>query len=235
MREEFIETRNYIKLNEAFQGLKDLPASAPKMGLGYGSFGLGKTFSLEKIAFKENAILLRAVQTWTKSSLLTELCEELNIDTQGKSSNLYRRIVESLLADPQIIIVDEIDTLLKSTKYEVLETIRDIHDETGVSIFMIGMEEANAKLKKHRHFYSRIVSFVLFENISKEDIEKLCKLSEITVSNDLIQYFHQKYPNLRQITVLLLRVEKYCDMNDLESIDLQTFKSSGAEYGDNKQ
>ena len=100
---------------------------------------------------------------------------------------------------------------------------------------MIGMEESNAKLKKHRHFYSRIVSFVLFENISKEDIEKLCKLSEIEICEDLIQYFHQKYPNLRQITVLLLRLEKYCENNDLDSVDLQTFKSSGAEYGDNKQ
>jgi DNA transposition AAA+ family ATPase len=235
MREEFIETRNYTKLYEAFQDLKELPKSAPKMGLGYGSFGLGKTFSLEKIAVKENAILLRAAQTWTKSSLLSELCEELNLDSSGQASTKFRRVVESLISEPQIIIIDEIDALLKSTKFDVLEMIRDIHDETGVSIFMIGMEEANAKLKKHRHFYSRIVSFVLFESISKEDIEKLCKLSDIEVSDDLLRYFHQKYPNLRQITVLLLRVEKYCETNDIDSIDLKTFKSSGAEYGDNKQ
>jgi len=235
MKEEFIETSNYIKLNEAFQGLKQLPRSAPKMGLGYGNFGLGKTFSLEKIATKENAILLRAAQTWTKGSLLSELCEELNLDTSGQASTKYKRVKESLLSEPQIIIIDEIDALLKSTKYDVLELLRDIHDETGVIVFMIGMEEANAKLKKHRHFYSRIVSFVLFENISRDDITKICALSDVRIEDDLINYFHKKYPNLRQITVLLLRLEKYCELNGIEEVNLSIFKNSGVEYGDSRQ
>ncbi len=50
MREDYIQTRNFIRLKEAFVDLKELPASAPKMGLGYGNYGLGKTMSLNKIA-----------------------------------------------------------------------------------------------------------------------------------------------------------------------------------------
>jgi len=235
MREEFVTTVNYSTLYEAIQNLKNLPRTAPKMGLGFGHFGLGKTFGLEKIAAMENAILLRAAQTWSKSSVLTEMCEELGVDTTGHSPVKYRRVIESLVAEPRIIIVDEIDALLRSTKFEVLEMFRDFHDETGIVLFFVGMEEANRKLKKHKHFYSRIVEFVEFLAIHKTDIEKFCELSDLRLGADLVEYFHKKYPNLRQIKVLLIRLEKYCEVNDIEDVDMKIFKQSGAEYGDSKK
>ncbi len=235
MKEEFVTTSNYSKLFEAVQSLKDLPRTAPKMGLGFGHFGLGKTFGLERVATVENAILLRAVQTWSKTSVLTELCEELGLDTTGHSPVKYKRALESLLSEPRIIIVDEIDALLRSTKFEVLEMFRDIHDESGVVVFFVGMEESNRKLKKYKHFYSRIVEFVEFLPICKVDIEKFCDLSDIVVEPDLLKHFWNKYKNLRQIKVMLLRLEKYCLLNEIEKCDLKIFKSSGAEYGDNKR
>jgi len=234
MREEFIVTKNYSQLYEAIQSLKNLPRTAPKMGLGYGHFGLGKTFALEKLAAQENAILLRAAQTWSKTSVLTELCEELGVDTTGHSPVKYRRVLESLIAGPKIIIVDEIDALLRSTKFEVLEMFRDFHDETGIVLFFTGMEEANRKLKKHKHFYSRIVEFVEFHIIHKIDIEAFCSLSDVHIENEVIDYFHKKFPNLRQIKVMLLRLERYCETNDIDIVDMKTFKMSGAEYGDRK-
>lgn len=231
MKEQFIQTENYSKLYEAFQTLKELPPTAPKIGLGFGSYGLGKTMSLEKIAFEEDALLLRAIQTWTKRSVLIQLCEEFKLETQGQSSALYNRIKASLLYEPRIIIVDEVDSILKSIKNEVLELFRDIHDETGVIIFFIGMEEAHAKFKKHRHYYSRIVEFVEFQSICKEDIIEFCKLSEVEIKEDLIVHFQKKYPNLRNIRVLLMRLEKFCKLNGLSSADLETFRVSGADYG----
>jgi len=235
MKEEFIPTGNYIKMREAFQQLKQLPSSAPKIGLGYGNFGLGKTFSLEKIAIEENAILLRAAQTWTKSALLTRLCHELNLEEKGSASTKYNRVLDALIEEPQIIIIDEIDALLRGSKTEVLETLRDIHDEAGIILFMVGMEEANAKLKSHRHYYSRVVEFVFFLQTNREDIAKLCALCEdITVEEDLISYLAKTYPNLRQTKVLLLRLESWCEMNDVESVNVKTFKESGVEYGDKR-
>jgi len=234
MREEFIPTGNYIKMKHSFSRLKELPPSAPKMGLGYGNFGLGKTFSLEKIALEEDAILMRAAQTWTKSALLTRLCQELNLDEKGSSSAKYQRVLEALLEDPRILIVDEIDALLRSTKTEVLELLRDLHDEAGIILFMVGMEEANAKLKRHKHYYSRIVEFVFFHQTARDDIAKLCALCEIKIKDDLIDYLAKSYPNLRQTKVLLLRLESYCDLNDIEEADLPVFKKSEVEYGDKR-
>jgi DNA transposition AAA+ family ATPase len=228
MREDFITTVNYSRLFEAIQNLKSLPETAPMMGLGFGRFGLGKTFGLEKIAAEENAILLRAVQTWTKSSVLTELCEELGLDTNGTSATRYKRVTESLLNDERIIIVDEVDTILRSAKNDVLEMFRDLHDETPAVVFFVGMEESNAKFKKHKHFYSRIVEFVKFQAINRSDIEAYCELSDVKIKKDLLDYFADKYPNLRQIKVILIRLEKYCLFNDIDECDFKTFKESGA-------
>ena len=234
MKEEFITTVNYSTLYEAMQSLKSLPRTAPKMGLGFGHFGLGKTFGLERIAALENAILLRAAQTWTKSSVLTEMCEELGVDTNGNGPIKYKRVIESLVSEPRVVIVDEIDALLRSSKFEVLEMFRDFHDETGIVLFFVGMEESNRKLKKHKHFYSRIVEFVEFQSIHKVDIERFCSLSHVKIDAELVEYFYKKFPNLRQVKVLLIRLEKYCELNDITECDLKTFKQSGAEYGDKK-
>lgn len=226
MKESFIETKNYIKLNESFTRLANLPATAPKFGLGYGNFGLGKTFALEKITAKNNAILLRAVQTWSKKSMIERICLEIGVDTGGGGARMYDRVVEELRRIKRPIIIDEIDTLLRSQKFEVLETLRDIHDQTFVIVYLIGMEEAKAKLKRHRHYFSRIVEFVEFKPIAIEDIEKFCELSDkVKIEPDLIEYFAQNYPNLRQIRVLLINLENAALRQGINSCNLKTFKS----------
>lgn len=47
---------------------------------------------------------------------------------------------------PQMIIVDEIDYLLSD--FKTIETLRDLHDETGIPIVLVGMSLAKRKLKK---------------------------------------------------------------------------------------
>ena len=44
-----------------------------------------------------------------------------------------------------MIVVDEIDYLLKD--FRTIETLRDLHDETGVPIILVGMQLAKHKLK----------------------------------------------------------------------------------------
>lgn len=234
MKEGFIETRNYTKLMESFARLEDMSVTAPRIGLGYGNFGLGKTFSLERIAAKKNAILLRAAQTWSKKQLLEKLCYELALDMSGGSGRMYERVVEELRRESRVIIIDEIDALLRSDKIGVLELLRDIHDETAIILYFIGMEDANGKLKRHRHYYSRVVELVEFKAIGVDDIRKFCELSDLTIKEDVVEYFAKKYPNLRQIKVILLRLEKECMVNDITTIDMSVFKISEVEDGNKK-
>jgi len=231
MKEAFIKTENYNTLNEAVSNLLALPPSAPRICLGYGSFGQGKTMSLDRIAAQHRTLIFRAGQTWTKSSFLGDLCDTLGLDRQGTSSTLYARAMNDLRGNPRLIIIDEIDTLLRSTRYEVLETVRDLHDEAYVPILFVGMEESDAKFKKHKHYYSRIVEFVKFKSTGLEDIKQFCSLSDIEVEDDLVKYFTTKYGNLRQIKVLILRLEGAAKVNDIKSCGLKQFKQLELEHG----
>lgn len=232
MEHVFIKTENYIKLFEGIQELKALPHDAPKMGIGYGYFGLGKTIALERIATDEDAVLLRAVQAWTLNSALGHLCYQLGLDETGISPVKFDRIVEYLNRNPKIIIIDEIDAIQKSDKKNILEMFRDLHDMTHIVIFFVGMQGSVKKFKKDAHYYSRFAKKIELTSITRNDISKYCEASEIVIKEDLIDYFAKQYPNLRQIKVILIRLEKYCQLNDFEEADLRLFKSSNIERND---
>jgi len=232
MQERFVETTNYIAMYDLVSTLVGLDGNAERMGLAYGHFGLGKTFSLERIAAEFDAILLRTDQTWTVASTLRKLAEELAIDTKGKASDVMDRIVAEMLRRPRVVIVDEIDTLLPAGKFSVLELFRDIHDQTKNVFLMVGMESCDARLKAHQHFYSRIVGKAKFQKIPKSDIEKFVEQCDVKIDSDLVDYFHSRFPNLRQIKVFLLRIESWAEMNERDSIDLKTFKQAGVENAD---
>ena len=78
---------------------------------------------------------------------------------------------------PLLIIVDEIDYLLAD--FRTIETLRDLHDETGVPIVLVGMQLAKHKLKKHTHLFDRIseiYNFAEFEYVdTKQIVEEISK------------------------------------------------------------
>ncbi|GHS88117.1 transposase [Campylobacterota bacterium] len=231
MVEEFVLTDNHNRLLEVASRLKTLPQDAPRMGIGYGSFGLGKTMSIARITAMEGAVAFRAAQTWTKSGFLSLLCEKLALDTSGSTSAKYRRVVEYLAIDPKIIIIDEIDALLRSEKIAILEILRDIHDETPSPLLLVGMEGCEAKLRRHQHFYSRIVERVLFTMAKADDITRFCKLCKVSISDEIVAHLTAKYPNFRQIKVMLIRLETWCELNGKKSATLKDWKSAGVEDG----
>jgi len=234
MQEAFVKTSNYTKFYELMSTLvDDLEGNAERMGLCFGVYGVGKTISISKIKDEFDAIVLRQNQTWTKSSVLKLLARELSIDSKSKtSSELFNEVIDSLMINPRPIIIDEIDGLLGADRFNILEFFRDIHDVSGNVIVLVGMESCNSRLKNHPHFYSRIVEKVKFRNIGADDIKKFVKQCEVALEPDLIEFFGKKYPNLRRIKVFILRIEKFCEANGLDSMSLATFRASGVEKDD---
>jgi DNA transposition AAA+ family ATPase len=232
MEDKFIKTDNYIRIFEAMEELDNLPSHSHKMAIIYGRFGLGKTTIIERLALDTDAALTRTLATWTPKAAMADLCRELGIDEKGTSNTLQNRIIEELNHEPRPIIIDEIDTILTSSMKAILTAFRDIHDKTDIPIVFVGMEESRKILKKEPHYYSRFVKKVEVHPTSKSDIEKYCESSSIKVSDDLIEYFWKKYPNLRQIKTILIRLENYCTNNDFDHADLTILKTSQIEVRD---
>lgn len=232
MKHGFIETANFKKVREVLDALKNEEIeefNSARMALLHGSFGIGKTWTIEKIAANEpkNIIFLRAEEVWNKSFLIKKIGVELGVDS-GKITETSEQIKERLRLEDRIMIVDEVDKLLTGAKHELLEVFRDLTDQTSCVIIFIGMEQSAVKWAKYGHYYSRLRLHKL-EKMTLEDIKAFCELSEVKIENDLVAHFDKKYGNLRQIKRKIEALEELCLLKDIESVNLRTYKDLGVE------
>lgn len=227
----FVETDNYNRLSEGVQRLKRLPKDAPRMGIAYGKYGLGKTNALDRIASKENAILMRCRKTWTKKAFLIDLGDIIGDITGRTAHALYLEVIKSLNRRPRILIIDEVDHLLDDRNNPILELIRDIYDETAIIVLFVGMEQAKGKFAKQEHYNSRISDFIHFQPVTEVDIRKFCDRYTVKIADDLIMYFLEYFPNLRHIKTLMERIEEWCEINDHDTVDLKQFHTAGLKHG----
>ena len=86
-----------------------------------------------------------------------------------RTSECFNQVIRNLIMNPQVLVIDEIDYLTVETK--AVETLRDIHDKTNVPIVLVGMTNANSRLKRYKHLYDRISEIIKFEPFSKQDIK----------------------------------------------------------------
>ena len=103
--------------------------------------------------------------------------------------------------------------------YKTIETLRDIHDETGCPIIFIGMGLTHRKLERYKHLYDRFSEILRFETFGVNDLSQIIgQLSEITFTPDAIEYIHTKFNRFRQIVQLINQMEIFAKDNILAEI-----------------
>jgi len=237
-KREFVKTKNYTAMFELLSTLVDMEGNLERIGLGYGNPGVGKTTALEKLAKEFDGVLVRVNASWTPTSSMTAVADALGVHTKGSTSEVVRRIVDSLIEYPRPLIVDEIDRALSADKIGILENLRDIHDQAQVPLLLVGMGQCDARLQRHKHFYSRIVKKTYFTDTPHDDIDKfinLCGLGDgatfkpIIIKEDLRVYLRGKFKSIREIKVILKLLELWCEVNDVYEITLKTYRDSAIE------
>ena len=217
MNKVFVKTQNVKNFIGLVENLINKPKNIPKMGLVYGEPGLGKSQTALWLACKYNGIYLRASNLMTGRWLLEEMVKELDEIPRFLSSDNYNVVVKKLKQNPQIIFIDEIDYLMNN--YKSIETLRDIHDETGCPIIFIGMGLAHRKLERYKHLYDRFSEVLKFETFGVNDLSQIInQLSEIPFTLDAIEYIHPKFNRFRQIVQLINQMENFAKENNLTEI-----------------
>lgn len=217
MNKIFIKTQNVKNFIGLVENLQNKPKNIPKMGLVYGEPGLGKSQTALWLAYKYDGIYLRASNLMTGRWLLEEVVKELDEIPRFLTSDNFNIVVKKLKQNPQIIFIDEIDSLMNN--YKTIETLRDIHDETGSPIIFIGMGLAHRKLERYKHLYDRFSEILKFETFGVNDIEQIInQLSEIPFAPDAVEYIHTKYNSFRQIVQLINQMENFVKDNNLTEI-----------------
>ena len=220
MNKTFIKTQNVKNFIGLVENLISKPKNIPKMGLVHGEPGLGKSQTALWLACKYDGIYLRASNLMTGRWLLEEMVKELDEIPRFLTSDNFNIVVKKLKQNPQVIFIDEIDYLMNN--YKTIETLRDIHDETGCPIIFIGMGLAHRKLERYKHLYDRFSEILKFETFGVSDLSQIIgQLSEIPFTPDAIEYIHSKYNRFRQIIQLINQMEIFAKDNNLAEINME--------------
>ena len=220
MNKIFVKTTNVKNFIGLVENLINKPKNIPKMGLVYGEPGLGKSQTALWLACKYDGIYLRASNLMTGRWLLEEMVKELDEIPRFLTSDNFNIVVKKLKQNPQIIIIDEIDYLINN--YKTIETLRDIHDETGCPIIFIGMGLAHRKLERYKHLYDRFSEILKFKTFGVNDLSKIInQLSEVSFTPDAIEYIHTKFNRFRQIVQLINQMETFAKDNNLAEINME--------------
>ncbi len=218
MKTVFVKTKNVKGFINLIYNLKNKPNNISKIGLIYGEAGLGKTKTAQYLAIKYDAIYVRAINSMTPKWLMEEIAKELDEIPRFFTSDIFRQCVNILRQKPQIIIVDEIDYLLKD--FKTIEILRDLHDETGVPIILVGMDLAKHKLKKYTHLYDRMSEIYHFIEFDFKDIRQITdELSEVEIADDAVKVILSKATRFRQIVQIIDKFEQAAQANSLTQID----------------
>ncbi len=217
MNKIFVKTQNVKNFIGLVENLISKPKNIPKMGLVYGEPGLGKSQTALWLACKYDGIYLRASNLMTGRWLLEEMVKELDEIPRFLTSDNFNIVVKKLKQNPQVIFIDEIDYLINN--YKTIESLRDIHDETGCPIIFIGMGLAHKKLERYKHLYDRFSEILKFETFEVADLSQIInQLSEIPFTPDTVEYIHSKYNRFRQIVQLINQMEIFAKDNILAEI-----------------
>ncbi|EMF4353013.1 AAA family ATPase [Providencia rettgeri] len=141
----------------------------------YGDAGMGKTMIMRQYAKEHlDAVLIEADPGYTARVVLEELCNKLGLSKRGNMHELSEAIIQTLRDSGRIILVDEAENL----PYRALETLRRIHDKSGVGIVLAGMPRLILNLKGKRGEYKQLYSRVGFalrmgETLPEDDITNM--------------------------------------------------------------
>ena len=218
MKPIFVKTKNVKGFINLIYNLKNKPDNISKIGLVYGNAGLGKTKTAIYLSIQFDTIYVRATNKMTTKWFLEELAKELDEIPRFYTADIFRQCVNALKTNLKMIIVDEIDYLLAD--FRTIETLRDLHDETGVPIILVGMQLSKHKLKKHNHLFDRISEIYNFTEFEYSDIKQITEeFSEVDITKEAAHIIHNKAKSFRKIAEMIDMFEKVGQANGLTQID----------------
>jgi len=224
MKNVFIVTSRVIAFREALGVVRDTEKGQPGFMVAWGEAGRGKSESAKEYAVNhEDVTYIRVYEDWTPRAMLAALCRNLNGMNPGVVDRAKRVIIEELDQRPRALLIDEADRL----NIRLVEHLRDIHDETGCPVVLIGEPTLYAQLKARSRIWQRVTRVVNFGPVIVDDVVlfglKACGIKvDAQAANGLLKRCKGSFRLLYNDMVELERVARANETSDvtLELIEL---------------
>ena len=222
MNTEFVHTKNVKRLMAGVDQLVKCQAGMPGMMLVFGEPGTGKTrtvlwWKLKNTKEDARIPLIRANKISTARSILENIATELGVLPERKTNDIYKQLRDLLRERQRPIIVDEVDYLCHGG---IIEILRDLHDDTGAPVIMMGMSQADKKLARFMPLWDRTMARIKFHLLDKEDIKQMAtEICEVEFDQSAIDYISDRSGGkLRRVKIDFDRGERIAKANKLTKV-----------------
>lgn len=192
----------------------------PGMVCFHGPSGWGKSSAAVYAYQKLDTHYIECRSTMTKKTFLADLLKEMGILPERTIGAMYAQAVAALEGSQRLLIIDEMDYLVQKSAVDI---VRDLHDETGVVIALIGEEQLPAKLKRWERFHGRILAWQGAQPVTTADVEHLARLycPTVAVDADLLDKLHTlSKGSARRICVNLAMIFEEARRQGMEAMGL---------------
>ncbi len=224
------ETKNLRRLQAAYQELEQRQY-AEGLALVYGAPGLGKTTAACKLFVEKRGILVTAKPGWRQRALLRDLLKEIGADPPSCSNaEMLDKVIWAVSDAQRPLFVDEADFLFEDKK--TLETLRVIHDASGVPIVLIGMAGVpgrtgiNRRFERFPQLADRISQWVEFYPCDLDDAALIAdSCCAVQVEMDLLKaLLTETKGNVRLIRQQLDKIQRFAKFKELRVVGLAAWK-----------
>ncbi len=211
---------NVRALTSLIERAKGRDPRLPGMVCFHGPSGWGKSSAASYAYLQPGTHYVECRSTMTRKTFLEELCREMGLLPERTIGAMYSQIVGELQGSGKVLIIDEMDYLVQKSAVDIL---RDIHDETGVPVALIGEEHLPAKLKRWERFHGRILAWSGAQPVTPTDVAHLAGLycPDIRLGDDLLTKIHALAKgSVRRVCVNLAQVLEVANGCGLDQFDL---------------
>lgn len=209
----FVETNAAAKIIEVATICKE----EKEIMVVYGKAGIGKTTALRK--YYENnrdVIFIEADIDYRPAAMLGHLSKSLSINQNKSVTTIYSEAIERLRQKDTLLIIDEAENLT----YKSLETLRRLHDKTGIGVLLCGLPRLISNLRgsrgQYEQLYSRVALAVKIDELSIEDVDEIVG-KMIPDKKKLAETFYKACDgNIRVLSKLLPRAIKVAELNEIK-------------------
>lgn len=235
LRTDTVLTNNLATLESAYERLSESAIGVPKFGLVKGVAGFGKTTGLIWLSTRCNGIYVTASPLWTPREMLKTILDDIGIPVVGSNQQMAHSIVNHLAMNNRPLFIDDIDFIFDCTNnpQKIIETFRYIHDQAGVPVLLVGMDQIDRKIARREQLSSRIKEIIEFDKMNEADARQVADrlMPEIHCTDDLLHDLLTKaHGGIRRFTIGLDQIKRVAGYRSLTRMDLAEWQRAEMPY-----